>query len=84
MTEVDLKIQLLYPYHIERKKITKHCVRIFMRMINATVRHSMIIGKPKSTGTKSDHLNLRMDLMQALLMEHGSGMGGKSSRGTFC
>jgi hypothetical protein len=80
MTGVDMKIQLLYPCHIKRKKITKHSVRILIRMINARVQHSMIISRVKSPGAKSDHLNLRVDLVQALLMEHGK----KRSRGTCC
>jgi hypothetical protein len=41
----------------------------------------MIISRGKSMGTKSDHLNLRVDLMQVLHMEHDSGMGRKAAGG---
>jgi hypothetical protein len=39
-----------------------------------TIQNSMIIFCTNSPGMKTDHLKFRVDLVQALLVEHGSGI----------
>jgi len=43
MSGVDLKDQLLQPYLLERKKITKWYIKLFRRLLNTTVLNCMVI-----------------------------------------
>ncbi|XP_021918752.1 piggyBac transposable element-derived protein 4-like [Zootermopsis nevadensis] len=74
MIGVDLKDQLLHNYLLERKKMTKWYIKMFMRLLNATILNSMIICRANSPGIEVEHLKYRVDLVQALLVEHGGGV----------
>ena len=72
MGGVDLKDQLLQPYLLERKKMTKWYIKLFRRLLNVTVLNCMVICHANSGQTKIDHYKFRVELVQALLIEHGS------------
>jgi len=71
MGGVDLKDQLPQPYLLERKKVTKWYIKLF-RLLNITVLNCMEICRANSGQTKTDHFKFRVELLQALLIEHGS------------
>ena len=50
------------PYLLERKKMTKWYIKLFRRLLNVTVLNCMVI----------DHFKFRVELVQALLIEHQS------------
>ena len=70
MGGVDLKDQLLQPYLLERKKMTKWYIKLFRRLLNITVLNCMVICRANSGQTKIDHFKFRVELVQALLNEH--------------
>jgi len=72
MGGVDLKDQLLQPYLLERKKMTKWYIKLFRRLLSVTVLNSMVICRANSGQTKIDHFKFRVELVQALLIEHQS------------
>ena len=72
MGGVDLKDQLLQPYLLERKKMSKWYIKLFRRLHNITVLNCMVICRANSGQTKIDHFKFRVELVQALLTEHGS------------
>jgi hypothetical protein len=74
MIGVDLKDQLLHTYLLERKKLTKWYIKLFQRLLNAAILNSMIICRANSPGIKTDPLKCRVDLVQALLVDHGGGV----------
>jgi len=43
MGGVDLKDQLLHMYMVERKKMTKWCLKLFKRLLNSTVLNSFVV-----------------------------------------
>ena len=43
MGGIDLKDQLLQPYLLERKKMTKWNIKLFRRLLNITVLNCMVI-----------------------------------------
>ena len=67
-----LKDQLLQPYFLERKKMTKWYIKLFRRLLNVTVLNCMVICRANSGQTKIDHFKFRVELVQALLIEHQS------------
>ena len=69
---VDLKDQLLQPYLLERKKMTKWYIKLFRRLLNVTVLNCMVICQANSGQTKIDHFKFRVELVHALLTEHQS------------
>jgi len=69
---IDLKDQLLQPYLLERKKMTKWYIKLFRRLLNITILNCMVICHANSGQTKVDHFKFRVELVQALLIEHGS------------
>ena len=71
MCGVNLKDQLLQPYVLERKKMTKWYIKLFKRLLNTTVLNCMVICRANSGQTKVDHFKFRVELVQALLNEHG-------------
>jgi len=71
MGGVDLKDQLLQPCLLERKKITKWYIKLFKRLLNITDLNCMVICCANSGQTKIDHFKFRVELVQALLIEHG-------------
>ena len=72
MGGVDLKDQLLQPYLLEKKKMSKWYMKLFRRLLNTTILNCMVICCANSGQTKIDHLKFRVELVQALLIEHGS------------
>jgi hypothetical protein len=72
MGGVDLKDHLLQPYLLERKKMTKWYVKLFRRLLNTTIVNCMVICHANSGQTKINHFRFRVELLQALLIEHGS------------
>jgi len=72
MGGVDLKDQLLQPYLLERKKMTKWYIKLFRRLLNTTVLNFMVICHANSGQTKIDHFKFRVELVQPLLIERGS------------
>ena len=73
MGGVDLKDQLLQPYLLERKKMSKWYIKLFRRLLNITVINCMVICHANSGQTKTDHFKFRVELVQALLTGDGSG-----------
>ena len=74
MGGIDLKDQLLQPYLLERKKMTKwYYIKLFRRLLNITVLNCIVICCANSGQTKIDHFKFRVELLQALLIEHQSG-----------
>jgi len=72
MGGIDLKDQLLQPCLLERKKMTKWYLKLFRRLLNITVLNCMVICRANSGQTKIDHFKFRVELVQALFIEHGS------------
>jgi len=72
MGGVDLKGQHLQPYLLDRKKMTKWYIKLFKRLLNITVLNCMVICCANSGQTKIDHFKFRIEMVQALLTEHGS------------
>jgi len=73
MGGVDVRDQLLQPYLLERKKMSKWYIKLFRRLLNITVLNCMVICRAISGQTKIDHFKFRVELVQALLTAHGSG-----------
>ena len=55
MGGVDLKDQLLQPYILERKIMTKWYIKLFRRFQNVTILNCMIICRANSGQSKMDH-----------------------------
>ena len=70
MGGVNLK-DLFQPYLLERKKMTKWYIKLFRRLLNITVLNCMVICRTNSGQTKIDHFKFTVELVQALLIEHG-------------
>ena len=70
--EVDLKDQLLQLYLLERKKMIKWYIKLFRSLLHITVLNCMVICCANSGQTKIDHFKFRVELLQALLIEHRS------------
>ena len=51
MDGVDLKDQLLQPYLLERKKMTKWYIKLFRRLVNITVLNCTVICRANSGQT---------------------------------
>jgi hypothetical protein len=62
---VDLKDQLLQMYLAERKHLHKWYLKLFRRLLNATVLNAMIIYR-HNTGKQIDQLAFRVNLVEAL------------------
>jgi hypothetical protein len=77
MGGVDLKDQFLQPYLLEIKKMTKSYIKMFRRLLNVTILNCMIISCANSGQSNMDHFKFRVDLVQAILIEHGSEIGRK-------
>ena len=69
MCGVDLKDQLIQPYLLERKKMSKWYIKMFRRLLNITVLNCMVICRTNSGQTKIDHFKFRVELVQAPKME---------------
>jgi hypothetical protein len=71
---LDLKDQVLHAYLLERKKMTKWYIKIFRRLLSATILNSMVICRANSQWKRIDHLKFRTDMVQAPLVQHGGGV----------
>ena len=69
---VDLKDQLFQPYLLERREMTKWYIKLLRRLVNTTVLNCMVICHANSGHIKIGHFKFRLELVQALLIEHGS------------
>jgi len=72
MRGVVQKDQLLQPY-FWKEKMSKWHIKLFRRLLNITVLNCMVICRANSGQTKINHFKFRVELVQALLTEHGSG-----------
>ena len=72
MGGVDIRDQLLQPYLLQRKKMTKSHTQMFRTLLNVTILNCMIICCASSGQNKMEHFKFRVDLIQALLIERGS------------
>jgi hypothetical protein len=70
MIGVYLKDQLLHAYLLERKKMTECYVIMFRRLLIATILNSMVICRADSQRKRFNHLKFRIDMVQALLVQH--------------
>jgi len=70
---VDVKHQLPQPYILERKKMSKWYIKLFRRLLNITVLNYMVICRANSGQSKIDNFKFRVELVKAILNEHGSG-----------
>jgi hypothetical protein len=69
---VDLKDKIFQPYLLERNKMSKWYIKLFRRLLNSTILNFMVIYRANSRQTKIDHFKFRVELVQALLIEHES------------
>jgi hypothetical protein len=69
MGGVIKKDQLLQMYQVERKRMNKLYMKLFRRLLSATVRNSLIICK-KTVGWNVDHFKFRINVMKNLLVKH--------------
>jgi hypothetical protein len=69
MGGVDKKDQLLQTYLVERKRMSKWYMKLFRRLLNATVLNSLVIYR-QNIGRNIDHLKFRTDLVQGLLVKY--------------
>jgi len=60
------------PSLLERKKMTKCYIKLFRRLLNITILNCMVICRANSEQAKIDHFKFRVELVQALLIEHQS------------
>jgi len=60
------------PYLLERKKMTKWYIKLFRRLLNITILICMVICRTNSGQAKIEHFKFRVELVQALLIEHQS------------
>ena len=70
-SRLQRKDQLLQLYLLDRKRMTKWYIKVF-RLLNITVINCMVIRRASSGQTKTDHFKFRVEVVQALLIEHGS------------
>ena len=69
MITVGLKMN---PSFWKGKKMTKWYIKLFRRLLNITILNCMVICRANSGQAKIDHFKFRVELVQALLIEHQS------------
>jgi len=69
MGGVDKKDQLLQTYLVERKRMNKWYMKLFRRLLNATVLNSLVIYR-QNGGRNVDHLTFRIELVEGLLAKY--------------
>jgi len=52
--------------------MTKRYIKVFKRLLNITILNCMVICRANPGQTKMDHFKFRVELVQALLIEHQS------------
>jgi hypothetical protein len=80
MGGVDLKDQLLHSYLIERKRLNKWYMKLFRRLLNATILNALIIYR-SNTGKQIDQLSFRTELVEGLFVKHASAVERKVQTG---
>jgi hypothetical protein len=68
MGGIDLKDQLLQMYLIERKRLYKWYMKLFRRLLNATVLNALIIYR-HTTRKQIDQLAFRVNLLEVLFQQ---------------
>ncbi|XP_026322276.1 piggyBac transposable element-derived protein 4-like [Hyposmocoma kahamanoa] len=71
MGGVDLKDQMLEPYLLERKRCAKWYVKLFKRLLNASIHNSRILLE-SSLKARQDNLQFRLELVHTILSLHHS------------
>ncbi|PNF24933.1 hypothetical protein B7P43_G09365 [Cryptotermes secundus] len=71
MGGVDLKDQLLHSYLIERKRMNKWYMKLFRRLLNASILNSMIVYR-SNTGKRIQQLSFRIQLTEGLFVKYAS------------
>jgi len=69
MGGVDKKDQLLQMYLVERKRMNKWYMKLFRRLLNATVLNALTIYR-HNVGRNVDHLKFRIDLIEGLFVKY--------------
>ncbi|XP_068085205.1 piggyBac transposable element-derived protein 4-like [Anabrus simplex] len=80
MGGVDLKDQLLHMFLVERKRTTKWYIKLFKRLLNATVLNSLIIFR-QATGTSIEQLSYRIQLVEGLFTKYARTGGERNIQG---
>jgi hypothetical protein len=70
MIGVDLRDHLLHAYLLERKKMTNWYIKMFRRLLNATILNTIVICRANLQEKLIEHLKFRIDMIQALLIQH--------------
>ncbi|XP_023721062.1 piggyBac transposable element-derived protein 4-like [Cryptotermes secundus] len=71
MGGVDLKDQLLHSYLIERKRMNKWYMKLFRRLLNASILNSMIVYR-SNTGKRIQQLTFIIQLIEGLFVKYVS------------
>ena len=58
-------VDLLQPYLLERKKMTKWYTKLFRRLLNITILNGMVICRANSGQAKIDHFKFRVELVHS-------------------
>lgn len=69
MGGVDRKDQMLEPYLLERKRCKKWYLKLFKRLLNASILNARILLE-SSSGSSQDHLACRLRLIQQIMEKH--------------
>ena len=69
MERVNLNEQLLHMYMVEKKKMTKWYLKLFNRLLNATVLNSFVVYR-QVTGRKIQQLSYRIQLVEGLFTKY--------------
>jgi len=69
MWGVDVKVQFLYMYMVEREKMTKWYLTLFKRLLNSTVLNSFVIYR-QVTGRNKEQLSYRIQLVEGLFTKY--------------
>lgn len=71
MGGVDLKDQMLEPYLLERKRCAKWYIKLFKRLLNASIQNSRVLVE-SSLKARQDNLKFRLELVHSILTLHHS------------
>jgi hypothetical protein len=69
MGGVDLKDKLLHSYLIERKRMNKWYMKLFLRLLNTSILNAMIIYR-NNMGKRTDQLSFRIQLVEGLFVKY--------------
>jgi hypothetical protein len=54
--------------------MTKGYIKMFRRLLNATILNSMVICRANLQGKQTEHLKFRTDMVQSPLVQYGGGV----------